>query len=87
VFVAGLPLIHDDVLELARLVEPDLAEKLYAAVDRSQTVLALTVPEREQILRSLEDCPPTLAQLRGVLLREHEWRLEHGLNPLEDAGA
>jgi hypothetical protein len=28
---------------------------------------------------TLEDCPNELAELRGVLLREHAWRMEHGL--------
>jgi hypothetical protein len=78
-FVAGLPLRDDNILDLARRVDPDLAAKLYAAVEREQTVLALTTPEREHILRSLEDCPVTLAELRGVLLREHEWRLRERL--------
>jgi hypothetical protein len=31
------------------------------------------------ILRALEDCPDELAELRGVLLREHEWRAREGL--------
>ena len=26
------------------------------------------------IIRSLDDAPDSLAELRGVLLREHEWR-------------
>jgi hypothetical protein len=34
--------------------------------------VALTVPDREAIMRTLEDCPDGLAELRGVLLREHE---------------
>ena len=41
--------------------------------------MALTVPDREAILRTLEDGPDELAELRGVLLREHAWRMEHGL--------
>jgi hypothetical protein len=40
-------------------------------------VLALTAPEREAILRGLEDCPDRLAELRGVLLREHAWQMEN----------
>jgi hypothetical protein len=34
----------------------------------------LTIPDREAVVRVLEDCPDELAELRGVLLREHEWR-------------
>jgi hypothetical protein len=74
-FVAGLPLTRDDVLELARLVDPGLADRLHTVVDRGTTVLALTVPERETIVRALDDPPAGLAELRGVLLREYEWRV------------
>jgi hypothetical protein len=35
--------------------------------------------DREAILRALDDPPSTLAELRGVLVREHKWRLAHGL--------
>jgi hypothetical protein len=31
------------------------------------------------VLRVLEDAPEGLAELRGVLLREHEWRIREGL--------
>ena len=43
-------------------------------------VLALTVVDRESMLRALDE-PPTdaLAELRGVLLSEHEWRVREGL--------
>ena len=42
-------------------------------------VLALTVVDRESMLRALDE-PPTdaLAELRGVLLSEHEWRVREG---------
>jgi hypothetical protein len=42
-------------------------------------VLALTIDDREAILRALDDPPDSLAELRGVLLREHEWRVREGL--------
>ena len=42
-------------------------------------VLALTIPERETIIRALDDPPPGLEELRGVLLREHVWRQREGL--------
>ena len=42
-------------------------------------VLALTIPQRERILRALDDAPDGLAELRGVLLREREWRVREGL--------
>src|SRR5262245_21651915 len=39
----------------------------------------LTIAEREQILRALDDPPGGLAGLRGVLLDEHEGRVRQGL--------
>ena len=69
-------------LELAGLVRDagldDVAEKLEVAYDRETKVLALTIDDREAILRALDDPPDTLAELRGVLLREHEWRVREG---------
>jgi hypothetical protein len=41
--------------------------------------LALTIPEREAIIRTLDDPPQTLAETTAVLLREHEWRVREGL--------
>jgi hypothetical protein len=41
--------------------------------------VALTIEDRERILLALEDCPDGLAELRGVLLREQEWRVREGL--------
>jgi hypothetical protein len=42
-------------------------------------MLALTIAEREEILRSVDDPPDSLAELHRVLLREHEWRVKEGL--------
>ncbi len=80
-FLAGIP-VHDDlILELARLVDDDaLADRLEAAYGREVKVLGLDIPERETIIRALEDPPPGLEELRGVLLREHEWRRREGLS-------
>jgi hypothetical protein len=41
--------------------------------------VALTVPDREAIMRTLEDGPGEFAELRSVVLREHDWRMEQGL--------
>jgi hypothetical protein len=41
-------------------------------------VLALTIPERETIIRALDDAPPGLEELR-VVLREHAGRVRDGL--------
>ena len=73
-----------DVLELAELLRgggfEDVAHKFDHALLIETTVLALTVTDRESILRALDD-PPTegLAELRGVLLVEHEWGVREGL--------
>ena len=79
----GVPVLERDVLELARRLRAsgflDTAEELELAYDSERRVMALTVPDREAILRTLEDGPDELAELRGVLLREHAWRMEHGL--------
>jgi len=81
--LAGTPVRDADVLELARLLrevafEP-VAEKLEKGYDAETRVLALTIEDRERILRALDDPPAGLAELRGVLLREHEWRKRVGL--------
>jgi uncharacterized protein (DUF1778 family) len=67
------------VLELARLVDGDLGDKLEDAYGRKVKVLALTIEDRELILRALDDPPAGLEELRGVLLREHAWRQREGL--------
>ncbi len=81
--LAGTPVRDADVLELARLLrevafEP-VAEKLEKGYDAETKVLALTIEDRERILRVLDDPPAGLAELRGVLLVEHEWRRREGL--------
>ena len=81
--LAGIPVRDQDVLELARLLrevafEP-VAEKLEKGYDAETKVLALTIDDRERILRALDDPPAGLAELRGVLLREAEWRVREGL--------
>ena len=66
--------------KLARLVDaPELAERLEDAYGRQGTVLALTIPERETIIRALEDPPAGLEELHTVLLREHVGRVRDGL--------
>jgi hypothetical protein len=81
--LAGTPVADRDVLELARLARDVgfnyLAEKLETAYDCETRVLALTIDEREMIIGSIDDPPEALAELRGVLLQEHEWRRKEGL--------
>ena len=43
-------------------------------------VYALTITDRESILHALAETPSEgLAELRAVLLKEHEWRVREGL--------
>jgi hypothetical protein len=80
VFVAGVPIRDEAVLELARLVDdPDLAGKFETAYGRETKVLALTIPESETILVALDDPPAELAVLQAVLLEEHVARKQTGL--------
>jgi hypothetical protein len=50
------------------------------AVDKV-ALLALTIDERAVILAQLEDPLDGLAELRAVVLNEHEWRQRTGLDP------
>ena len=81
--LAGISVADKDVLELARLLRnagfEDVAERLEGAWDAETKVVALTVGERESILRALDDPPAGLAELRCVLLREAELRVREGL--------
>jgi hypothetical protein len=81
--LAGIPVRDADVLTLASLLRDtgfdETAERLEVAYDRETKILALTIADREAILRALDDQPDGLAELRGLLLREHEWRVRHGL--------
>ena len=44
-------------------------------------LLALTIDERALILAALDDPPDGLAELRGGLMDEHEWRQLEGFDP------
>ena len=78
--LAGVAVRPELVLELARLVDhPDFAERLETAYGREVKVLGLSIPERETIIRALDDPPAGLEELRGVLLAEHVGRTRDGL--------
>lgn len=81
--LAGLPVPDRLVLELAERLRgagfDETAAMLENAYGREVRVLALTIPDREAILRALEEAPDGLAELRAVLIREHEWRRAEGL--------
>ena len=65
--------------ELAGLVDEPTATVLRNAIERETVILALSIDDRECILHALDDPPDGLAELRGVLLREHEGRVREGL--------
>lgn len=77
--VGGVPIDDRLLRELARIVPPTLARRVDTALLYRAKVLGITVAEREIILAALEDAPADLAELRGVLLRELEWRRPEGL--------
>ena len=82
-WLAGIPVADTAVRHLAAsLREAELifaAERLERAYDREARIVALDIPDREAILRVLEDCPEELAELRATLLQEHVWRQREGL--------
>jgi hypothetical protein len=66
-FLAGIPVRSELILELAGTVDDDdLGQKLRTALANEITLLGLDVPERETILRALEDCPEELGELRAT---------------------
>jgi hypothetical protein len=82
--LAGIPGSDADVETLTKLLReaelPLTAEKLEKALLLETRVLALTITDRESILQALADAPtPGVAELRSVLLREHESRVREGL--------
>jgi hypothetical protein len=82
-YVAGVRVRDEDVLDLARLLYDagfdDAAEAIVDALETEEEIVGLSIQDREAILRTLDDPPDGLSQLRGVLLREHEWRVREGL--------
>jgi hypothetical protein len=81
--LAGIRVTDDDTEMLVELLRhaglPDTADRLERALVTGTRVMALPIVDRESILRALEECPEGLGELRGVLLREHEWRVREGL--------
>jgi uncharacterized protein (DUF1778 family) len=77
--LADIRVPNDYVRELAGFVDEPTASLLERALELQRVVLALTIEDRERIIRALDDPPAGLAELRGVLVREHEWRVREGL--------
>ena len=81
--VAGIDVKDSAVAELARRLHQagDIALAIHVgrAVDKVQDELALDPRERESVLRALDDCPESLADLRAVLLRQITWSKREGI--------
>jgi hypothetical protein len=69
----------EDVRELVRLVDEPTRSFLEKSLALGPEVVAPTIEDRERILWALEDVrTEALAELRAVLLQEHEWRRREG---------
>lgn len=80
-YLAGLRIPDEDVRELIRLVDEPTRSFLERSLALEAEVVALTIEDRERILSALDDVrTDALAELRGVLLQEHEWRSREGLS-------
>jgi hypothetical protein len=78
--LAGLRVPDDDVRELARFVDELTRSVSEKALALGTGVLALTIDDRERLLWALDDArTDALAELRAVLLLEHEGRVREGL--------
>jgi hypothetical protein len=76
----GLRIPDEDVRELIKLVDEPTRSFLEKSLALDSEVVALTIEDRERILWALDDVrTDALAELRGVLLQEHEWRHRKGL--------
>ena len=70
----------EDVRELIKLVDEPTRSFLEKSLALDSEVVALTIEDRERILWALDDVrTEALAELRAVLLQEHEWRAREGL--------
>ena len=69
--LAGLRVRDDDVRVLAGIVDEPIRGVLDKALELGTLIVALTIDDRERILRALDDPPDGLAELRGVLILEH----------------
>jgi hypothetical protein len=56
------------------------AEMIAKGVERELYAVAVTPDERDAMLSVLEDPPVSLAELRGALARDFEWRQREGLD-------
>jgi len=80
VYLAGLRIPDEDVREIIRLVDEPTRSFLEKSLALEAEVVALTIDDRERILSALDDVrTDALAELRGALISEREWRAREGL--------
>ncbi len=83
IVLAGVPVRDDLVVELANRLDragrPETADKLQTALTDRRKLVALKIPERDAILKVIEDPPTGLEELRDVLLAQQVWRRREGL--------
>ena len=82
VFLAGVQVRDGIVLDLARRLRDaqflDTADKLERAWSQEDAQVALEADDRRALLSVLADGPEELADLRSVLIQEHERNLGGG---------
>ena len=82
--LAGIPVPASATAELSDLLRTAghdrLADRLKGALEDETRLLALSIEERIQILYVLDNPSDELAELRGVLINEIEWRRREGLD-------
>ena len=78
-YLAGLRIPDDDVRNLIELVDQPTRSLLEKSLAFETGVVALTIEDRERILWAHDDArTDALAELRAVLLNEHEGRVRNG---------
>jgi hypothetical protein len=81
--VAGIDITTIDAVKLIALLARDgrvaTADTLATAWGKDETVVGLTIDERNDVLGVLDSPPDGLRQLRAVLLEGHLWRWREGI--------
>jgi hypothetical protein len=71
VILSGTPVRRDQVLLLASLLDgDDLAVKLARGLENENSIVALSVGDRQRIVAVLADAPAGLAELKSVLVKQ-----------------
>ena len=68
--LAGSTVRTENVELLATMLEGELAAKLSRAVENDNSIVALSIAEREQIVTALAERQPQFVELRAVLVAQ-----------------